>query len=57
MEQDATIERIRRIRHEISEECKHDPKKLVGYYIKYQQKFSGRIIRKYIHSSSGTSSV
>jgi len=47
MKQDPTIERIRRIRHEISEECKHDPKKLVGYYMKYQQKFHGKVIKKH----------
>lgn len=46
MQPDPTIERIRRIRHEISEECNHDPKKLIEYYRKYQQKFSGRLVRK-----------
>ncbi len=46
MKQDPTIERIRQIRHEISEECGHNPKKLVGYYMKYQKKFLGKVIRK-----------
>jgi len=46
MKQDPTIERIRQIRHEISAECSHDPKKLVEYYMKYQQKFLGRVIRE-----------
>lgn len=46
MQPDPTVERIRRIKHEISEQCGHDPKKLVEYYRKYQQKFSRRLIRK-----------
>lgn len=46
MQADPTVERIRQIRHKISAECGHDPKKLVKYYTKYQQKFSGRLIRK-----------
>ena len=45
MQADPTVERIRQIRHEISEECGHDPKKLVKYYTKYQQKFLGKLIR------------
>ena len=45
MQADPTVERIRQIRHKISEECGHDPKKLVKYYTKYQQRFSGRLIR------------
>jgi len=46
MQADPTVERIRQIRHKISAECGHDPQKLVKYYRKYQQKFSGRLIRK-----------
>ena len=46
MKPDPTVERIRRIRHEISEECGHDPKKIVGHYMKYQQRFADRLIRK-----------
>lgn len=46
MRPDPTIERIRHIRHEISAQCDHDPKKLVEYYQRYQRKFSGRLIRK-----------
>ena len=45
MRPDPTIERIRHIRHEISEQCDHDPEKLIEYYRRYQQKFSGRLIR------------
>ncbi len=46
MHRDPTIERIRQTRHKISEQCDHDPQKIVEYYEKYQQKFSGRLIRK-----------
>jgi hypothetical protein len=38
MKTDPTIDRIRKIRHEISKEYEHDPKKLIKYYIKHQQK-------------------
>jgi len=31
MRRDPTIERIRQTRHEISEECGHDPQKLIEY--------------------------
>lgn len=37
MQDDPAIERIRAVRHRISEECEHDPKKLVAYYLKRQQ--------------------
>ena len=43
---DPTIERIRQIRHEISEECDHNTHQIVEYYIKYQQKFHDELIRK-----------
>ena len=46
MHRDPTIERIRQTRHKISAQCDHDPKKIVEYYEKYQQKFLGRLIRK-----------
>ncbi len=39
MKTDPTIDRIRKIRHEISEEYDHDPRKLIEYYINYQQKY------------------
>ena len=34
MPSDPTIERIREARRRISEQCGHDPKKLVEYYIR-----------------------
>jgi hypothetical protein len=48
MRTDPTIERIRKIRHEISEECNHDTRKIVEYYIEYQQKYADRLMRKSI---------
>ena len=36
---DPTITRIRETRHRISEECGHDPQKVVDYYIELQKKY------------------
>jgi hypothetical protein len=44
MKTDPTIERIRQIRHHISEECEHDPQKLLEYYLKYQQQYADRLV-------------
>lgn len=41
---DPTIKRIREARHQISEECGHDPQKIVNYYAKLQEKYPDRII-------------
>ena len=38
MKNDLVIDRIRKARHSISTECGHDPKKLVEYYIRRQNK-------------------
>ena len=38
MKDDLVIDRIRKARHSISAECRHDPKKLVEYYIRRQDK-------------------
>ena len=48
MKADPTIDRIRKIRSQISAECNHDTRKLVEYYIKYQQKYKNRLIKKNI---------
>ena len=37
MKDDPVISRVREARHQISEACGHDPKKLVEYYMKRQQ--------------------
>jgi hypothetical protein len=38
------IDRIRRVRHEISARLDHDPRKLVDYYIELQKEHSDRLI-------------
>jgi hypothetical protein len=38
------IERIRGVRHQISEEYHHDPKQLVEHYIELEKKHQGRFI-------------
>lgn len=43
---DPTIDRIRATRHKISEACDHETKKLVEYYMKYQQKYADRLVKK-----------
>ena len=51
MKNDLVIDRIRKARHSISTECGHDPKKLVEYYIRRQDK------RKSTGSSSTSSAT
>lgn len=41
-----TIEKIREVRHRISEEVQHDPRKLVERYMKLQQKHQSRLLQK-----------
>jgi hypothetical protein len=38
------IERIRRVRHEISAKCDHDPRKLVEHYMELQKRHAERLI-------------
>ena len=38
------IERIRKVRHQISEKCHHDPRKLVEHYIELEKRHEGRFI-------------
>ena len=51
MENDLVIDRIRKARHSISAECEHDPKKLIEYYIRRQDK------RRPARSSSASSAT
>jgi hypothetical protein len=46
MKADPTIKRIRDARHQISQECGHNPVKLIEYYMEFQKKFTARIINK-----------
>ena len=41
---DPAIERIREVRHQISEEHGHDPQKLVNYYIELQKQYQSRCL-------------
>jgi hypothetical protein len=52
---DPTITRIRETRHQISEECGHDPRRIVEYYGRLQRKYQDRIIND--SKEEATSSV
>ena len=41
---DPVIDEVRQVRHRISEQCGHDPERLVAYYLKMQQQFGDRLI-------------
>jgi hypothetical protein len=45
MDDDPIIDEIRRVRHRISEECGHDPKTLVEYFMKIQEQYRDRLIK------------
>jgi hypothetical protein len=38
------IDRLRRVRHEISAKCDHDPRKLVEHYMELQKRHADRLI-------------
>jgi hypothetical protein len=46
MKDDPTIARIRKARHEISAAAGHDPKRLVEYYIRLQERHKDRLVTK-----------
>jgi hypothetical protein len=45
MQPDSPLERIRKARCQISEECGHDPKRLVEYYMKLQERHRDRLVQ------------
>ena len=45
-ENDPTIDRIREVRHEISAEFGHDPKRLVAFYADLEKEFSDRFVEE-----------
>ena len=45
MPSDPIIDEIRAVRHRISEEFDHDPKKLVEHYMKLQERHADRLVR------------
>jgi hypothetical protein len=44
MQDDPAIARVREVRHRISKQCDHDPKKLVAYYIQLQERHKDRLL-------------
>ena len=46
MQVDPTLDRIREIRHRISQQCEHDPKKLVEYYLQIQANYTNRLLEQ-----------
>lgn len=44
MMSDPTLERIRKVRHEISAQVGHDPEQLVDYYRRLQEQHRDRLI-------------
>lgn len=43
---DPTITQIRETRHLISEQCGHDPRRVVDYYIELQRNYQHRLLVK-----------
>ncbi len=46
MHDDPTLDHVREVRHRISQQCAHDPKKLVEYYIRLQAKYADRLLEQ-----------
>ena len=46
MYDDPTLDHVRGVRHRVSEQCAHDPKKLIEYYIQLQAKYTGRLLEQ-----------
>lgn len=44
MQDDPAVERVREVRHQISQQCDHDPKKLVAYYMRLQERHKERLL-------------
>lgn len=44
MQDDPAIARIRDVRHRISKQFDHDPKKLVEYYMQLQERHKDRLL-------------
>jgi len=44
MDTDSPFEAIREARRRISEQCGHDPKRLVEYYMKLQERHKDRLV-------------
>ncbi len=46
MPDDPAIARVREVRHRISQQYGHDPKKLIEYYIQLQEKHKDRLLEE-----------
>jgi hypothetical protein len=46
MQDDPAIAHVREVRHRISQQHAHDPKKLVEYYIQLQKKHQDRLLEQ-----------
>jgi len=46
MQEDEAISEIREVRRRISEECDHDPRKLITYYKELQIRHKERLVRR-----------
>jgi len=57
MQNDPTLDRIRRVRHEISAEFGHDPYKLVEYYIGLQEQHRDRLVGVHDQVTTGKSAA
>ena len=53
MKDDPTIERIRKVRHKVSENCQHDPGQLVRYYMQLQKQHEARLLNVAVAPGSG----
>ena len=45
MKDDPAIAKIREVRHRISEEHDHDPRKVIRYYIEMQKQYQDRLVK------------
>jgi hypothetical protein len=45
MQEDEAIAQIREVRRQISEECDHDPRKLITYYKDLQLRHKERLVK------------
>jgi hypothetical protein len=46
MQDDPAMAHVREVRHRISQQNAHDPKKLVEYYIRLQEKYKDRLLEQ-----------
>jgi hypothetical protein len=46
MQDDPGIAHVREVRHHISQQHAHDPKRLVEYYIQLQEKYKDRLLEQ-----------